>query len=45
MYDFLSQNQLYIVLSITLLVWIGIIWYLERLDKKLRIIEKKLKQD
>jgi CcmD family protein len=45
MYKFLSQNQLYIVLCITLLIWLGIVWYLIRLDKKLGQLEKQLKKD
>jgi CcmD family protein len=45
MYEFLSQNQLYIVLCITLLIWLGIVWYLIRLDKKLGQLEKQLKKD
>lgn len=45
MYDFLSQNQLYIVLTITLIIWFGIVWYLIRLDKKIGQLEKQLKKD
>jgi len=45
MYEFLSQNQLYIVLSVTLLTWIGVLWYLIRLDKKIGQLEKQLKKD
>jgi CcmD family protein len=45
MYEFLSQNQLYIVLCITLLIWLGIVWYLIRLDKKIGQLEKQLKKD
>jgi len=45
MYEFLNQNQMYIVLVITLLIWSGIIWYLVRLDKKIEQIEKRLKKD
>jgi CcmD family protein len=45
MFEFLSQNQMYIVLVITLLIWTGIIWYLLRLDKKIGLIEKQLKKD
>jgi CcmD family protein len=45
MYEFLSQNQMYIVLIITLLIWSGIVWYLLRIDKKIRQIEKRLKKD
>ncbi len=45
MYEFLSQNQLYIVLCVTLLIWMGIVWYLIRLDKKIGQLEKQLKKD
>jgi CcmD family protein len=45
MYEFLSQNQLYIVLCVTLLTWFGIVWYLIRLDKKIGQLEKQLKKD
>ncbi|MGD0591771.1 MAG: CcmD family protein [Bacteroidota bacterium] len=45
MYEFLSQNQLYIVLTVTLLIWLGIVWYLIRLDKKIGQLEKQLKKD
>ena len=45
MYEFLNQNQMYIVLVITLLIWSGIVWYLVRIDKKIRQIEKRLKKD
>jgi CcmD family protein len=45
MYDFLSQNQLYIVLIVTMLTWAGILGYLFRLDKKIRILEKQIEKD
>ena len=45
MLEFLSQNQMYIVLVITLLIWSGIVWYLVHIDKKIGQIEKKLKKD
>jgi CcmD family protein len=45
MYEFLNQNQMYIVLVITMLIWTGILWYLVRLDKKVGQIEKRLKKD
>jgi len=45
MYEFLTQNQMYIVLVITLLIWTGIVWYLVRLDNKVGKIEKQLKKD
>ena len=45
MYEFLNQNQMFIVLIITVLIWSGITWYLTRLDKKIGQIEKRLKKD
>lgn len=45
MYEFLVQNQQYIVLLVTLLVWIGIVWYLVRLDNKVDKLEKRIKKD
>jgi hypothetical protein len=45
MIEFLNQNQMYIVLVITLLIWSGIIWLLVRLDTKIAQIEKQLKKD
>lgn len=44
MMDFLSVNQMFIVLLIVLLVWGGIIWYLFRLDKKVGELEKSVKR-
>jgi CcmD family protein len=40
MYDFLSQNELYIVLIIVLICWLGLFLYLMRLDKKIKKLEK-----
>ena len=44
MYDFLSLNQLYIVLCVTLLTWFGIAWYLMRLERKIARLEQQLKK-
>ncbi|MGH2567878.1 MAG: CcmD family protein [Bacteroidota bacterium] len=44
MEDFLSTNQLYIVLGVVLLIWIGIVGYLLRLDKKLAELENLIKK-
>jgi len=43
-YDFLQQNSLYVVLLIVLIGWIGIFFYLLRLDKRLKKIEKMEKE-
>ena len=45
MYEFFNQNQMYIVLVVTLLIWLGIVWYLIRIDKKIKKIEKRLEKD
>jgi CcmD family protein len=37
--DFLSQNALYVVLLIVLVVWLGIFLYLSRIDKRLKVLE------
>ncbi len=42
MYDFLSNNALYIVLLIVLICWIGIFSYLLRLDRKLTHLEQRM---
>ncbi|MEK7819231.1 MAG: CcmD family protein [Bacteroidota bacterium] len=39
--DFFAQNQMYIVLSITLAIWIGVIFYLFKIEKKLNNLEKR----
>ena len=44
MYNFLSQNSLYLVLIIALICWLGIYGYLIRLDKKISILEQRMKQ-
>ena len=40
MLEYMSNNQMYIVLSIVLLVWAGIVAYLVRLDRKVRRLEE-----
>jgi CcmD family protein len=39
MMDFLSQNQMYIVMTIVLIIWAGIVWYLLRIDKRIKQLE------
>ncbi|HCA42517.1 MAG TPA: CcmD family protein [Bacteroidetes bacterium] len=41
LYAFLETNDLYVVLLITLIIWIGIVLYLNRIEKKLKDLEKK----
>jgi CcmD family protein len=45
MYEFLGQNQLYIILFVILIIWMGIVLYLIRLDKKVSRLEKQLGKD
>jgi len=45
MLEFMSNNQMYIVLSIVLLVWAGIVAYLLRLDRKVRDLEKSMRKE
>ena len=44
MMEFLSQNQMYIVLVIVLLIWAGIVWYLLRVDRRITQLEKLWKK-
>jgi CcmD family protein len=44
MLEFMSANQLYIVLGIVMLVWFGIIFYLFRLDRKVQRLEDQIKK-
>jgi len=41
---FLEKNSIYIVLFIVLVVWAGIFIFLLNTDKRLRSIEKELKE-
>ncbi|MBN1483410.1 MAG: CcmD family protein [Chloroflexia bacterium] len=38
------MNDVYIVMVVTLVVWLGILLYLWILDRKLRSLEKELQQ-
>lgn len=42
MYEFLTQNELYLVLIIVLICWIGLFLYLLRIDRKVTKLEKML---
>ncbi len=42
MQEFLSQNSLFIVLIVVLVVWAGVFGYLYRVDKKVRNLENQL---
>lgn len=42
MYEFFSSHAIYTVLSIVLICWFGIFWYLLRLDRKIAWLEKSM---
>jgi len=41
-YNFLEQSSMYVVLIITLLIWIGLFSYIFKIDKKISKLEKEL---
>ncbi|MFC2135586.1 CcmD family protein [Bacteroidota bacterium] len=43
-YDFLSSNSVYIVLAIALVVWLGVFYLLNTIDKRVKDIENELKE-
>lgn len=45
MEKFLTDNAIYIVMIIVLIVWVGIFLYMLNLDKRIKSIEKELKGD
>ncbi len=42
MEQFLSQNAIYIVMIIVLIVWAGIFSYMLSLDKRIKKVEKEM---
>ena len=42
--EFLESNQMYIVLTIVLIIWFGFIGYLVKLEKQINRIEKQLEK-
>jgi CcmD family protein len=44
MEQFFQQNQMYVVLTIVLLIWAGIVFYLWRLDRKIQHLENTMKK-
>ncbi len=44
MYDFFANNALYVVLLVTLTVWLGIAVYLNGIEKKVSGLEKKISE-
>ncbi len=41
--EFLEKNSYYVVLIITLIIWIGIFSYLMSMDKRIKKLEKNTK--
>ncbi|MCB0722372.1 MAG: CcmD family protein [Ignavibacteriae bacterium] len=41
LYDFLSINDVYIVLVIVLIIWFGIFYQLNRIDAKIKKLERE----
>jgi len=44
MYDLLNEQPLYVVLTIVLICWIGIVAYLFKLDRKITRLEQQQKK-
>jgi len=44
MLEYFSSNQLFIVMTIILLIWAGIVCYLFRLDRKVKELEQSMKK-
>lgn len=44
MEQFLHDNQLYIVLILVLTIWFGFLFYMFRLDSKIKKLEESLKK-
>ena len=44
MLEYFSSNQLFIVMTIVLLIWAGIVFYLFRLDRKVKELEQSMKK-
>jgi CcmD family protein len=42
MIDFLTQNAMYVVLATALILWAGIAVYLQRVDARLRELERRI---
>ena len=44
LYEFLGQNALYVVLIIVLLIWFGFLFYLLRLDRRVKHLEDTIQK-
>ncbi len=45
MNEFLEQNSIYITIIISLIIWLGIAFYISRIDSGLKKVEKHLFAD
>jgi len=45
LFNFLSDNAIYIVLIIVLIVWTGIFFFMLSLDKRIKFVEKEFSKD
>jgi CcmD family protein len=45
MQQFLEQNSLFVVLAIVLVIWTGIILYVLTVDKKIKKVEKEVREN
>ena len=45
MYQFLVENTLYVVLAIVLIIWFGLAYYIFKIDRNLKKIEKIIEND
>lgn len=44
MEGFFQQNQMYVVLTVVLMIWAGIIVYLWRIERKVEKLENQMKK-
>jgi CcmD family protein len=42
MIEFLNDNSIYLVFLITLIIWLGLAFYMINIDRKLSNLEKKI---
>ncbi|MBU3741819.1 MAG: CcmD family protein [Candidatus Kapabacteria bacterium] len=43
MITFLTEQPMYVVLVTAMMIWAGIAWYLNRLDRKVSDLEQRVK--
>ena len=42
--DFLQQYPMYVVLVTALMIWAGLAWYINRIDTKVRDLERRFER-